>query len=126
MLVSTCCNNYICRLCIGDMAKKAKKDRDFTIKCAHCFEKEFKLNDVKLDDKVKLYTDTPYKMGAFTPGGNFMSAEESESKRKPQITPCKFNGNDESTAFKSNFINSSNGKVMFSMDKYNDYPEELR
>jgi hypothetical protein len=36
MLVSSCCKNYICRHCIGDMAKRAKKDQNFIIKCSHC------------------------------------------------------------------------------------------
>lgn len=61
ILVSSCCKNYICRLCIGEMAKKAKKDVNFIIKCPHCFECEFKLDDVNLEDKVKFYTDTPFK-----------------------------------------------------------------
>jgi len=29
ILVSTCCDNYICRFCIGDMARKAKHDTKF-------------------------------------------------------------------------------------------------
>jgi len=36
ILVSTCCDNYICRFCIGDMAKKAKCEKDFVISCSHC------------------------------------------------------------------------------------------
>ena len=47
MLISSCCKNYICRLCIGDLAKKAKKDNTFVIKCCHCYEEDFKLVDVK-------------------------------------------------------------------------------
>jgi hypothetical protein len=43
------------------MAKKAKKDSSFMIKCPHCFEHDFKLEDVKPDDKLKYYTDTPFK-----------------------------------------------------------------
>lgn len=61
ILVSSCCANYMCRLCIGDMAKKAKKDANFIIRCPHCLENEFKLNDVKQEDKLKFYTDTPFK-----------------------------------------------------------------
>ena len=74
MLVSSCCENYVCRFCIGDMAKKAKKDRKFIIRCSHCLVIEFKLHDVKPEDKVKIYTDTPFKLGIFTPGGNFKSS----------------------------------------------------
>ena len=43
ILVSNCCDNYICRFCIGDMAKKAKNDEKFTILCCHCATVEFKL-----------------------------------------------------------------------------------
>ena len=123
MLVSSCCANYICRFCIGDMAKKAKRDRSFVIKCAHCFETDFKLLDVKPDEKVKLYTDTPYKLGVFTPGGN---SNRDSSEQQKDLTPCKFQGNDESTAFKSHMINSSNGKLMNSLDKYEDPQIALR
>ncbi|CDW91627.1 UNKNOWN [Stylonychia lemnae] len=61
ILVSTCCQNYLCRMCIGDMAKKAKKDINFIIRCPHCFENDFKLHDVNQEEKVKFYTDTPFK-----------------------------------------------------------------
>lgn len=43
------------------MAKKAKKDLNFIIKCPHCLVNEFKLNDVNKEEKVKFYTDTPFK-----------------------------------------------------------------
>ena len=61
MLISNCCENYICRLCIGWQAKKAKKDENYTIHCSHCYKKEFRLNDVDEDDEaqIKQYTDTP-------------------------------------------------------------------
>lgn len=61
MLTSSCCKNYICRLCIGDMAKRAKRDREFIIRCAHCLEEDFKLTDVGPEETVKHYTDTPFK-----------------------------------------------------------------
>jgi hypothetical protein len=61
ILISSCCKNYICRFCIGDMAKKSKKDKNFTIKCSHCLKEDFKLIDVKDCDKLKYYTDTPFK-----------------------------------------------------------------
>jgi len=56
------------------MAKRAKKDRHFIIKCSHCFETDFKLHDVKPEDKVKYYTDTPFKLGRITPGGNYLGS----------------------------------------------------
>ena len=43
------------------MAKKSKTDENFVIKCSHCFEEDFRLNDVDPDDKLKHYTDTPFK-----------------------------------------------------------------
>ena len=43
------------------MARKAKMDKNFIIKCSHCFEVDFKLEDVKNEDTVKYYTDTPFK-----------------------------------------------------------------
>lgn len=61
MLISNCCDNYICRLCIGWQAKKAKKDENYTILCSHCYKAEFRLNDVDEEDEaqLKVYTDTP-------------------------------------------------------------------
>jgi len=44
------------------MAKRAKKIKDFIIRCAHCLETDFRLIDVKIEDKVKFYTDTPFKL----------------------------------------------------------------
>lgn len=61
ILVSSCCKNYICRLCIGEMAKKAKTTPSYVIRCVHCMQDEFKLSDVNLNDPPKDYTDTPAK-----------------------------------------------------------------
>lgn len=61
ILVSTCCQNYLCRLCIGEFAKKAKKDPTYLIKCPQCQKDDFRLNDVNLHATVKHYTDTPCK-----------------------------------------------------------------
>ena len=46
MLVSSCCHNYICRFCIGSMAKKAKQTPGYVIRCCHCMTDDFKLTDV--------------------------------------------------------------------------------
>lgn len=62
ILVGTCCKNYICRLCIGEMAKTAKKDPKYTIRCAYCAQDDFKLFDVDIDAEVRQYTDTPAKI----------------------------------------------------------------
>ena len=61
ILVSSCCQNYICRFCIGDLAKKAKRDSEFVIRCTHCMTDDYKLNDVDPSSPLKLYTDTPKK-----------------------------------------------------------------
>ena len=61
ILVSSCCENYVCRHCIGDMARRAKTDVKYVINCSHCLSYEFKLHDVDKSAKVKIYTDTPFK-----------------------------------------------------------------
>jgi hypothetical protein len=43
------------------MAKKTKKDKNFIIKCSHCCEEDFRLEDVTENDTLKYYTDTPFK-----------------------------------------------------------------
>ena len=64
ILVSTCCDNYICRFCIGDMARKAKQDVKFQIVCSHCTANDYKLLDVDPDAPLRVYTDTPFKLGS--------------------------------------------------------------
>jgi hypothetical protein len=59
MLVSTCCKNYICRICIGTIAIKAKTDPTYVIHCTYCGIFEFKIVDVKEKDAIKRYTDSP-------------------------------------------------------------------
>ena len=66
ILVSSCCGNYLCRLCIGDLAKRAKKDPSFVITCCHCFEEDYRLVDVDKEKPIKYYTDTPFKMLMFS------------------------------------------------------------
>ena len=61
ILVASCCQNYLCRLCIGDLAKRAKKDPSFVITCCHCFADDYRLTDVDHKNEVKFYTDTPFK-----------------------------------------------------------------
>jgi len=46
ILVTSCCDNYICRFCIGDLARKAKTDINFRILCSHCCVDDYKLVDV--------------------------------------------------------------------------------
>lgn len=61
ILVSSCCQNYICRLCTGQMAKKAKFNYNYTCRCVHCMNEDFTLNDVDPRVPAKEYTDTPAK-----------------------------------------------------------------
>lgn len=63
ILISDCCKNYICRLCIGWQAKKAKRDEKYRIQCSHCYTDSFRLVDVDVTDdaQIKYYTDTPFK-----------------------------------------------------------------
>jgi hypothetical protein len=44
------------------MAKTAKKDPKYTIRCSYCAQDDFKLFDVDLDAEVRQYTDTPAKI----------------------------------------------------------------
>ena len=64
ILVSNCCRTYICRVCIGAMARKAKTTTDYVIRCTHCCTDEFKLTDVDPSLPPKEYTDTPAKFRA--------------------------------------------------------------
>jgi len=62
ILVSSCCDNYICRFCIGDLARKAKQEVNFRICCTHCLTDTYKLLDVAPDAPLRVYTDTPFKL----------------------------------------------------------------
>ena len=44
------------------MAKKAKKDSGFVIRCSYCIIDDFRLEDVKEEATVKHYTDSPFKL----------------------------------------------------------------
>ena len=56
MLKATCCQNYVCRLCIGQMLLKAKQLKN-EMRCAHCMSEKFAMVDVHPDEKVREYTD---------------------------------------------------------------------
>ena len=43
------------------MAKRAKKDKKFIIRCTFCLVDDYRLEDVKIEDTVKIYTDSPFK-----------------------------------------------------------------
>ena len=44
------------------MAKAAKKDPKYIIRCAYCAQDDFKLYDVDMEAEVRQYTDTPAKI----------------------------------------------------------------
>lgn len=89
--MSSCCENYICRLCIGWQAKKAKKDEDYKIVCSHCYMAEFRLNDVDESDanQLKYYTDTPIRCRMILDQNSFKEALENSTVRQHQenLTP---------------------------------------
>ena len=90
ILISSCCRNYICRHCIGEMARRASKDKNFIIKCCHCFEEDYRLNDVKPSDEVKTYTDTPYKCNGATTKGH-EDEHPYQDKQPPKLSSSKKN-----------------------------------
>lgn len=61
ILVSTCCSNYICRICIGKITNKSKSDHKYIIHCTYCGIYDFRLSDVKDNDTLKFYSDSPRK-----------------------------------------------------------------
>jgi hypothetical protein len=67
------------------MAKKAKKDTNFVIKCPHCLEHDFKLEDVKPDDKLKYYTDTPFKFAKPITSQGMNSANKNTEEKHSQF-----------------------------------------
>lgn len=38
MLESSCCRNYICRLCSNQMMQRAMRNSEYAVRCAHCME----------------------------------------------------------------------------------------
>ena len=44
------------------MAKRAKASTQYVIYCPHCKANDFKLDDVRPEDEVKFYSDTPFKI----------------------------------------------------------------
>jgi len=62
------------------MAKAAKKDPKYTIRCAYCAQDDFKLYDVDMEAEVRQYTDTPAKI----------QLARVEVAKKSIATPCPF------------------------------------
>ena len=86
ILVANCCDNYICRFCIGAMAKKAKTDSNYRITCSHCTSSEYKLFDVDPLAPLRVYTDTPFKLQSSVA----KSPQKDASVSKPQIDQSAF------------------------------------
>ena len=68
MLLSECCANYICHLCIYDLKNHERKNANFKAVCPYgCMHngvglegdcKKFVVNDVDPNSKVKKYSDS--------------------------------------------------------------------
>ena len=86
ILISNCCNNYICRHCIGQQANKARKDPKYVINCSHCYQNEFRLDDVTSEngEPIKHYTDTPFK---------YLERKRPEEETPTPPTPTSFHMN---------------------------------
>lgn len=61
ILVSSCCQNYLCRQCASLMVKRAKQVFDYKCRCVHCMSDNFTLNDVDHSKLPREYTDSPGK-----------------------------------------------------------------
>lgn len=66
MLISDCCQNYICHLCIYDLKEHERKNPTFKAACPYgCMHngetddfKKFNVEDVDPKCKVKKYSDS--------------------------------------------------------------------
>ncbi|CAG9331670.1 unnamed protein product [Blepharisma stoltei] len=57
ILVTQCCKNYICHLCISELQTKHV---NFEIACPHCKAQPLVVTDVDPNVTVKRYSDSPY------------------------------------------------------------------
>ena len=99
------------------MAKKAIDDRAYVLRCAHCLADDFKIEDVKLEDKVKYYTDTPYKFLTTagrphdeTPGGDQSDSELIIRKELDLTQADEVEGEDELRVVKTAVITILDGE----------------
>jgi hypothetical protein len=71
------------------MAKKAKKEPKFVIRCTHCMVEDYRLSDVVPSEKVKHYTDTPakYHKARQTPNPDFETPGLPQTTCEPQLEP---------------------------------------
>lgn len=59
ILKSSCCQHYICRNCVNDMARRSKLSPKYVIRCIYCFTNDFVLSDEEPNNTPREYTDTP-------------------------------------------------------------------
>ena len=58
MLVSQCCQNYLCHYCADEMGERERNVESFVASCPLACEGRLLLKDVDQKDKVKKYTDS--------------------------------------------------------------------
>ena len=74
MLVTRCCNNYLCHLCAHELQNK---ELSFEVTCPHCKAQPLSLIDVDPQSIVKKYSDSPY--------GTFKAVEGQTNKWVPLL-----------------------------------------
>lgn len=74
MLVTACCENYLCFFCASDLTSA---NLHFEVRCPHCNASPIVLNDVEPEAQVKFYSDSPNVTFKRT-GGNFMTSQKLE------------------------------------------------
>lgn len=66
MLKADCCGNYICLYCAQDMNECIKAQKMEKVVCSFCKKENFTVSDVKPEDKLRRYTDSPYSSASNT------------------------------------------------------------
>lgn len=57
VLLTKCCNNYLCHHCAYDLQNK---ELHFDVRCHYCSQQPVYLSDVDPNESVKKYSDSPY------------------------------------------------------------------
>ena len=58
MLVSKCCNNYLCHFCADEIVDRERTVLSYYGKCPYNCEGKFELSDVNPNQQVKRYSDS--------------------------------------------------------------------
>ena len=59
MVISACCQNYLCLFCVHDLQEQENKVKAFKATCPYnCTGDIFTLTDVNPDEKCKRYSDS--------------------------------------------------------------------